>query len=59
MARPIKNVESGVAVKINPKNSKKIIKITKKTHRTFATEVNIGVENYADSKIHKYRDDGR
>lgn len=59
MARPVKNVECGVAVKINPKNSKKILKITKKTHRTFASEVNVGVEQYADEKIAKYRDDGR
>ena len=59
MARPIKNAESGVAVKINPKNSKKILKITSKTHRTFATEVNLGVEEYADKKIRYYKDDGR
>ena len=59
MARPVKNVESGVAVKINPKNSKKILRITSKTHRTFASEVNVGVEEYADKKIRHYRDDGR
>ena len=59
MARPIKNAESGVAVKINPKNSKKILKITSKTHRTFATEVNLGVEEYADAKIAKFKDNGR
>ncbi len=59
MARPVKNVESGVAVKINPKNSKKILRITSKTHRTFASEVNVGVEEYADKKIRHYKDDGR
>ncbi len=59
MARPVKNVESGVAVKINPKNSKKILRITSKTHRTFASEVNVGVEEYADKKIRNYKDDGR
>ncbi len=58
MARPVKNVKFGVAVKINPKNSKKIVKITDKTRRTFATEVNMAVEDY-DPKVIKYRDDGR
>jgi len=59
MAKPIKNPKKGVAVKINPQNSKKILKITDKTHRTFATEVNLGVEEYADKKIREYKDDGR
>ncbi len=59
MARPVKNVESGVAVKINPKNSKKILRITSKTHRTFASEVNVGVEEYADKKLAYRKDDGR
>ncbi len=58
MARPVKNVKFGVAVKINPKNSKKIVKITDKTRRTFATEVNLAVEEY-DPKVVKYVDDGR
>ncbi len=58
MARPVKNVKFGVAVKINPKNSKKIVKITDKTRRTFATEVNIAVEVY-HPKVVKYRDNGR
>ncbi len=58
MARPIKNAKSGVAVKINPKNSKKVIRITDKTHRTFATEVNLAVEEY-DPKVIKYKDDGK
>ncbi len=49
----------GVGVKISGKNAKKIIKITRKTHRTFASEVNVGVEEYADAKIRHYRDDGR
>ncbi len=58
MPRKIKDVKEGVAVKINATNSKKIVKITDKTHRTFATEVNLAVEEY-DPKIHKYRDDGK
>ncbi len=59
MPQKVKNVKTGVAVKINPSNSAKIIKITSKTHRTFATEVNLGVEEYADKKIRHYKDDGR
>ncbi len=59
MGRPITDAKKGVAVKINPANAKKIIKITRKTHRTFASEVNVGVEEYADKKIRHYRDDGR
>ncbi len=58
MARQISNVKNGVAVKINPKNSKKVIKITGKTHRTFATEVNLAVEEY-DPKVVYRKDDGR
>ncbi len=52
------NPKKGVGVKITGKNAVKIIKITDKTRRTFATEVNIAVEDY-DPKIHKYRDDGK
>ena len=59
MARKIKNPKVGVAVKINPCNARKVIKIIKKTHRTFATEVNVGVEEYADSKLAYRKDDGR
>ncbi len=58
MARPIKDTKKGVAVKINASNSKKIVRITDKTHRTFATEVNLAVEEY-DPKVIKYRDDGK
>jgi len=53
------NPKKGVGVKISGKNAVKIIKITNKTHRTFATEVNIGVEEYADKKLAYRRDDGR
>ncbi len=53
------NPKKGVGVRISGKNAEKIIKITKKTNRTFATEVNIGVEEYADKKIRHYKDDGR
>jgi hypothetical protein len=55
----VKNVKTGVMVKVNPSNSKKIVRITEKTHRTFAAEVNVGVEQYADKQIHKYKDDGK
>ncbi len=59
MARKITNAKKGVSVKIEGKNAVKILKVIDKTHRTFATEVNIGVEEYADAKIHKFKDDGR
>ncbi len=59
MGRQITDAAKGVAVKINPANAKKIIKITRKTHRTFASEVNVGVEEYADAKIARYRDNGK
>ena len=59
MPNKVKNLKTGVMVKINPSNSKKIVKLTGKTHRTFASEVNVAVEEYADAKIVKYRDDGR
>ncbi len=58
MARKISNAKNGVAVKINPKNSKKVIKITGKTHRTFATEVNLAVEEY-DPRVVKFKDNGK
>ncbi len=58
MARKIKDVNAGVTVMINPANSKKLVRITKKTRRTFSTEVNIAVEDY-DPKIVKYKCDGR
>ncbi len=46
-------------VRIWPETATKLIEIIKKTHRTFASEVNVGVEEYADKKIRYYRDDGR
>jgi hypothetical protein len=52
------NPKKGVGVKISGKNSEKVIKIIKKTHRTFATEVNIAVEEY-DPKVIRYVDNGR
>ncbi len=58
MPNKVKNVKTGVSVKINPSNSKKIVKITGKTHRTFATEVNIAVDEYSPRAI-KFKDDGR
>ena len=48
------NPKKGVGVKISGKNSLKIIEITKKTHRTFTTEVNLGIEEYADKKIAEF-----
>ncbi len=51
--------KKGVGVKISGKNAVKIIRITKKTHRTFASEVNVGVEEYADKKLAYRKDDGK
>ncbi len=59
MPNKVKNLETGVMAKINPCNSKKIVRITKKTHRTFAAEINVAVEEYADAKVLKFKDDGR
>ena len=59
MPQPIKNVDSGVTVKINPSNSRKILKIIAKTKRVFSAEINVGVEEYADKKIVKYKDNGK
>lgn len=59
MARKITDAKKGVSVKIEGKNAVKVLKITEKTHRTFASEVNVGIEEYADKKIHQYKDDGR
>jgi len=50
--------KKGVGVKISGKNAVKIIKITSKTHRTFASEVNVGIEEYADKKLVQYKDNG-
>ncbi len=58
MAAKMTNPKKGVGVKISGKNSVKIIKITDKTHRTFATEVNLAVEEY-DPKVVYRKDDGR
>ena len=59
MARKITNVKKGVAVKISGRNAQKVLKVIDKTRRTFASEVNIGIEEYADKKIIEFRDDGR
>ncbi len=59
VANNMTNPSKGVGVRITGKNAKKIIKITKKTHRTFASEVNVGVEEYADKKLAYRRDDGK
>jgi hypothetical protein len=59
MPNKVKNLGTGVMVKINPSNSKKVVRITKKTHRTFASEVNLGVEEYADKKIVQFKDNGK
>jgi hypothetical protein len=59
MPNKVKNLKTGVMVKINPSNSKKIVRIIDKTHRTFASEVNVAVEEYIDDKIRRYKDDGR
>lgn len=59
MPNKVKNVKTGVMVKVNPSNSKKIVRITSKTHRTFASEVNVGIEEYADKKLSYRKDDGR
>ena len=59
VTRKITNAKKGVSVKIEGKNAVKILKVIDKTHRTFASEVNVGVEQYADKQIHKYRDDGK
>lgn len=58
MARKITNAKKGVSVKIEGKNAVKVLKVINKTHRTFASEVNVAVEEYADQKL-KYKDNGR
>ena len=59
MARKITNAKKGVSVKIEGKNAIKVLKVIDKTHRTFASEVNVAVEEYADQKITEHKDDGR
>lgn len=59
MARKITNPKEGVSVKIEGKNALKVIKVIGKTHRTFASEVNVAVEEKMDERIAKYKDDGR
>jgi hypothetical protein len=54
MARPIKDPKAGVAVKISPCNARNVIQITKKTKRTFSSEVNFELEEYA-TRIRKLR----
>lgn len=53
------NPRKGVGVKITGENAVKVMKVIEKTRRTFSTEVNIAVEEYADKKIVEYKDDGR
>ena len=59
MARKITNAKKGVSVKIEGKNAIKVLKVIDKTHRTFASEVNVAVEEYADQKIVQYKDNGK
>ena len=59
MAQKIKDAKKGVAVKISGRNAQKMLKVIDKTHRTFASEVNVAVEEYADAKIVQYRDNGK
>jgi hypothetical protein len=59
MSRPIKDPKHGVAVKILPCNARKVIQVIKKTKRSFASEVNVAVEEQMDAKIVKFKDDGR
>ena len=56
MARKITNAKKGVSVKIEGKNALKVLKVIDKTHRTFASEVNVAVEEYADQKITELED---
>ena len=58
VAQKIKDAKKGVAVKISGRNAQKVLKVIDKTRRTFASEVNIGVEEYTDKKIAEYKDDG-
>ncbi len=46
VAQRIKDAKKGVMVKISPSNSKKIVRITEKSRRTFSTEVNFVIEEY-------------
>jgi len=59
MARKITNAKKGVSVKIEGKNAVKVLKVIDKTHRTFASEVNVAVEHVMDKRIEEYKDDGR
>ena len=59
MARKITNPKEGVSVKIEGKNAVKVLKVIGKTHRTFASEVNVAVEKEMDEAIHKFKDDGK
>lgn len=42
-------------VRITPENSQKVLQVIDKTHRTFATEVNVAVEEQMDERIRKLR----
>lgn len=61
MARKITNAKKGVSVKIEGRNAVKVLKVIEKTHRTFASEVNVGVEEYCDRHevLNNKRDNGR
>ncbi len=59
MAQRIKDAKKGVMVRVSPGNSKKIIKIIEQTRRTFSSEVNFGIEHYADKRIAEYKDNGK
>jgi predicted nucleic-acid-binding Zn-ribbon protein len=59
VGRKMTNPKKGVSVRITGQNATKVLKITDKTHRTFACEVNIAVQEYADDKIVKFRDNGK
>ena len=59
MAQKIKNPKDGVAVKISGRNALKVLRVTDKTRRTFASEVNIGIEDYTDRKIAEFKGNGK
>jgi hypothetical protein len=54
---PRKIVNKSVQVEINPANTRKIIRAIKKTHRSFAAEVNMAVEQY--KPMVRYVDNGK
>ncbi len=58
MPRKVEN-KDGVTVKIDHSNANKIIRIIRKTKRTFKAETNVGIKEYADAKLAFRKDDGR